>query len=147
MIEDRDRLRLVERLRNSRQHLLAALDGVTERDFSTRLPAPEGEPRRDEDTVVRLLARLAQDERREVAAALGRSVDGRVPEKPLPPQVMHDLAGARYRTYRYLEHQDATLDRASAIIEAIEQREQDAARRIRERPPLDPPPVIPVVRS
>ena len=146
MIEDRDRLQLVERLQESRQHLLAALDGVTERDFATKVPVRDGQGEEAADSVVRLLAGLALNERREVAAALGHSIDGRVPEKPVPPQVMHDLAGARYRTYRYLEHENATLERASALVEAIEQRERETARRIRERPPLDPPPLIPVVR-
>jgi hypothetical protein len=144
MIEERERLALVERLQESRQHLLAALDGVTERDFSTRLAGDAPEPERD--TVVRLLARLAFSERSEVAEALGRPIDGRAPEKPLPPQVMHDLAGARYRTYRYLEHDDATFAGASALVERIEEREREAARRIRERPPLDPPISIPVIQ-
>ncbi len=130
---------LRERLDASRAGLLAALEGVTERDFASDLGG---------ETVVQLLARLAAEERRAAVQAAGEAAEERSVERPLPPQVIHALAGARYRTARYLERPDADEGTARALVEGAEQREADAAQRVRERPPLKPlppPPQIPVI--
>ncbi|MCK9485223.1 MAG: hypothetical protein M0R73_00755 [Dehalococcoidia bacterium] len=140
MLDPDERQRLRERLDASRAVLLAALEGVTERDFSSDVGG---------ETVVQLLARVAAEERDAVAQALGVVTQERTVEKPLPPQVIHALAGARYRTARYLDSPTADLDTARTLVEAAEQRESEAARRVRERPklkPLPPPPEMPVIR-
>src|SRR5690606_33286273 len=120
----------------SRQVLLDALGGVTERDFGAQV---EGQ------SVVQLLAALAQAERAAVAESRGTAGAARVAEKPMPPQVMHDLAGARYQTRRFVE-EAADLAAAEATVAGIETRESEAARRIRDRPALEPLPVIPVIQ-
>ena len=135
----RDRLRA--RLDASRAELLAALEGMTERDFGgSLLEAVEGG-----ETVVQALAALASAERQATAAAGGEVVSERTVEKPLPPQVVHALAGARYRTQRYLEGSPAEPAAAEALVAALEQREATVAARVRARPRLDPPPVFPIV--
>ncbi len=139
MLDPDERQRLRERLDASRAVLLAALEGVTERDFASDIGG---------ETVVQLLARVASEERRAVALAAGERAEERVVERPLPPQVIHALAGARYRTARYLDAPDATSEVARGLVEAAERREAEAARRVRERPvlkPLPPPPEIPVI--
>jgi hypothetical protein len=139
MIDEAERRALHARLEASRAVLLGALEGVTERDFASDLGG---------ETVVQLLARLATEERAAVAAAGGPATSERQVEKPLPPQVIHALAGARYRTSRYLDAPEADTEVARALVAGIEQREGDAARRVRERPalaPIPPPPTIPVI--
>lgn len=140
MLDPDERQRLRERLDISRAVLLAALEGVTERDFASDLGG---------ETVVQMLARIAAEERDAVALAQGVSTHERTVEKPLPPQVIHALAGARYRTARYLDDPAAEEATARSLVEAAEHREAEAARRVRERPtlkPLPPAPEIPVIR-
>lgn len=128
-----------ERLESSRAALLAALEGVTERDFAAEL-APGM-------TVVAKLATLAPAEReaiREARLAVG------APERPLPgaganvsrratpPQVVHDLAGARYETSLFLELLDAMpadsgQDELATLLQGIHEREIAVAEAVRGR--------------
>ena len=134
MIEDAPRLALHARLDAARAALLAALGDVTERDFATDLGG---------ETVVMLLARIAGEERAAVAAASGVEYAPRPVQKPMPPQVVHALAGARHRTRRYLDSPEATEVAATALVAAAEHREAEAAARIAARPPLPPLPETP----
>lgn len=137
-LDDAERARLRERLEASRATLLAALEGVTERDFTTNLG--------DGVTVVRLLAGLVAEEQTDVARLRGETVTVATPERPLPPQVVHGLAGARYQTLRALDAAGLAPEAARALVAGIETREQAAAERIRNRPAATPPPVIPVIQ-
>ncbi|MFA7297638.1 MAG: hypothetical protein WC211_10730 [Dehalococcoidia bacterium] len=128
------------RLDASRATLLEAVRGLTERDFSADLGAGE--------TVVDALAALARAEREAVHTAraaagapprplpAGKAVAGR----PLPPQVVHDLAGARYETELLLdwlaEAAAAPSEAVRSALDGIEAGETAAAARIagRERP-------------
>ena len=128
------------RLDASRAALLDAVRGLTERDFSAEIGAGE--------TVADALAALARGEREAVHAAraasgaparplpVGKAVAGR----PLPPQVVHDLAGARYETELLLDWlvEAATVpsEAVRSALDGIEARETAVARRIddRERP-------------
>ncbi len=132
------RARLRARLEASRAALLAALEGVTERDFATNLG--------DGVTVVRLLARLAAEERADAARLRGEASEVAVPERPLPPQVVHALAGARYQALQALDLPGLGADAAEALVAGIETREAEAAERVRNRPVATPPPVIPVIQ-
>ncbi len=134
MIEDALRQELHARLDASRAVLLAALGDVTERDFATDLGG---------ETVVLLLARVAGEERAAVAQATGTEYAPRPVQKPMPPQVVHALAGARHRTRRYLDSPEATEAAALALVTAAEQREATAATRIAARSPLPPLPETP----
>ncbi len=109
------------RLDASRAALLAALEGITERAFAADLG--------DGTTVVRALAELAAAERSDVAAAGGPGAATRVAEKPLPPQVVHDLAGARYQTLRLVESAGGAVE-TRAIVERVAAREEAVAARI-----------------
>lgn len=137
-LDDAARARLRERLEASRAALLAALEGVTERDFATNLG--------DGVTVVRLLARLAAEERADAARLRGEPAEVVVPERPLPPQVVHALAGARYQALQALDLPGLEAEAAEALVAGIEAREAAAAERVRSRPPATPPPVIPVIQ-
>lgn len=137
-LDDAERARLRARLEASRAALLAALEGVTERDFTTNLG--------DGVTVVRLLAGLVAEEQADVARLRGETVTVATPERPLPPQVVHGLAGARYQTLRALDGAGLAPEAARALVAGIEVRERAAAERIRARPPAIPPPVIPVIQ-
>lgn len=134
MIEENVRREFHARLDAARAGLLAALADVTERDFATDLGG---------ETVVQLLARVAGEERTEAARAAGGDYTPRPVEKPMPPQVVHALAGARHRTRRYLDAPDADEATARAVVEAAERREAEAAARITSRPPLAPLPDTP----
>lgn len=136
MIEDTVRQQFHNRLDAARAGLLAALKGVTERDFATDLGG---------ETVVQLLARVAAEERTAAAHALGETYAARTVDKPMPPQVVHALAGARHRTRRYLDAPDATEATARTLVEAAEGREREAAARIAARPPLPPLPEAPAL--
>ena len=126
-----DAAELRARLERSRAALLRSLEGLTERDFSSELAPGE--------TVIGLLARLAPAEREAVRAARGEAqpsaggaAGGR--SRPLPPPVIHDLAGARYETLAFLEAAGAELDpEVRALIAGIAEREEEAARRIEAR--------------
>lgn len=139
MIDSDLRADLVARLDAARRSLLGALEGLTERDFATDLG--------DGETVVRLLASLAAAEHRAVTDAGGAGSHGAPPEKPLPPQVVHDLAGARYRVLRCLETDEADEARVRTLVAEVERLEAVAVERIRNRPPAPPPPPsIPVIQ-
>jgi hypothetical protein len=120
------------RLAASRSALLHALEGITEREFAAEL-----EPGR---SVVRALAELAAAERGDVARARGAAGATRIPEKPLPPQVIHDLAGARYRTETLVGAPGGVEAVAlAALVEGIAAREEVMAARIEAlKPPRAP---------
>jgi len=134
MIDDTLRAELHARLDATRAALLAALGNVTERDFATDLGG---------ETVIALLERVANEERAAVAGATGEDYTPRVVQKPMPPQVVHALAGARHRTRRYLDSPEAAEATARALVDAAEHRESEAAARIAARPPLPPLPEAP----
>ena len=139
MIDPVLRTTLTARLDAARQGLLGALEGLTERDFAADLG--------DGQTVVRFLANLAAAEHGAVVEAGGSGAHGAPPDKPLPPQVVHDLAGARYRIQRTLNAPEADAVRVTSLVEAVERLEAAAVERIRNRPPAPPrPPQIPVIQ-
>jgi hypothetical protein len=116
---------LIEQLERSRAALLGALTERTEQDFARSLGADgEGE------TLGHALAALAAAERADLAVARSLAVTERVlPEKLLPPQVTHDLAGARHQTLTHLgeldskaalELVDGITTREAALVAAIE---------------------------
>jgi len=103
---------LIERLATSRQLLLDALAERTESDYHRALRGEYGD-----ESLVHALARLAVEER-------GASAE--LPDHPLPPQAMHDLAGARYGTMSHL----AALEdgeAAEAFVAPIVEREEALA--------------------
>jgi hypothetical protein len=119
------------RLTASRTSLLRALEGVTEREFAAAFDG--------ERSLVRVLAELAANERAAVAQARGDERSIRVPEKPLAPQVIHDLAGARYQTARLIEEagpaaSPEAAEHLAALVELVAAREESVATRIAERP-------------
>jgi hypothetical protein len=133
------RTALAARLDSARQALLGALEGLTERDFAADLG--------DGQTVVRFLAGLAAAEHSAVVEAGGSGTHGTPPEKPLPPQVVHDLAGARYRIQRTLDGPEADAVRVTSLVAEVERLEAAAVERIQNRPPAPPlPPQIPVIQ-
>lgn len=139
MIDPETRTALTARLDAARRGLLAALEGLTERDFAADLGGGE--------TVVRLLANLAGAEHRAVVEAGGTGSHGAPPEKPLPPQVVHDLAGVRYRVQRTIDGAAADAAHVASLVDTVERLEAEAAERIRRRPPAPPPPPpIPVIQ-
>lgn len=139
MIETSVRTALALRLETARGTLMGALEGLTERDFATDLGGGE--------TLVRMLANLAGAEHRAVSEAGGTGVHSAPPEKPLPPQVVHDLAGARYRMLRAIDAPEAVEARVTALVDQVERLEAEAVERIRNRPPAPPPPPqIPVIQ-
>lgn len=139
MIDADFRADLAARLEVARRALLGALEGLTERDFATDLGGGE--------TVVRLLASLAAAEHQAVVTAGGTSPQRRPAEKPLPPQVVHDLAGARYRILRCVDADDADEAHVRTLVAEVERLEAAAVMRIRERPSAPPPPPsIPVIQ-
>lgn len=135
MIDDETRQELQARLNGSRELLLAALGDVTERDFATDVGTTPGS-----ETVIQLIAHLALEESRAASEALGEVYATRDVERPMPPQVIHALAGARYRTVRYIESPEADAVIATGLVDSVEARERDAAARIAARPPLPPLP-------
>ena len=124
------------RLERSRGALLAALGRLTEVDF-----AAEVEPGL---SVTALLAGLAPAERAAIAKA--RRAAGAAPrpqpaasaarDSALPPQVIHDLAGARHETVLFLDAVVAdppAEDIPWGSLETIAEREEAVAERIRGR--------------
>jgi hypothetical protein len=106
------------RLERSRAQLLQALTERTEADFARALGGDFGE-----STLGQGLAALAQAERADVATARGQSVSERqMSEQPLPPQVTHDLAGARHQTLTALAQLEDG-DSTKFLVEAITERE------------------------
>jgi hypothetical protein len=129
-------------LEASRTALLAAIQGLTDRDFSAEVA--EGE------TVITTLAALAASEReavrvaREAVGAPPRplpSTGGARLTRAIPPQVVHDLAGARHETMLFLENHGAPSQLSQqcrettvgASLAAIADRERLAAQRLGER--------------
>lgn len=125
-------------LNASRAALLASIGTLAERDFASSLPSGE--------TVVAALAELARLERDAVKVARvaidapvrPRLGGGETPlARPLPPQVIHDLAGARYETDLFLDSLltdqldtaagDATVE---ALLVGIVVREQATAEQV-----------------
>lgn len=119
-----DHAALVARLAESRAALLEALTERTEQDFARPLDSEsEGE------TLGHALAVLASAERADIAIARAEEPPHReLPEKPLPPQVTHDLAGARHQTLSHLGTFDAAT--ATGLVEAIVGRESALVARI-----------------
>lgn len=131
-----------ERLERSRAALLSALEGVTERDFAAEVGPGL--------TVVAALATLAPDEResireaRRVVAAPDRprpSGGASATARATPPQVVHDLAGARYETLLFLDMlsqrqpiSEAEEETVQALLIAVCDRETAAAEQVRARP-------------
>ena len=112
-----------ERLERSRAALLHALAERTEQDFARVLDPEDGE------TLGRALAALARAERADLATARSEETPQReLPEKPLPPQVTHDLAGARHQTLVQLEALDPAV--ADTLVTAITERESALVSRI-----------------
>lgn len=139
MIDADLRADLAARLDAARRALLAALEGLTERDFATDLGGGE--------TVVRMLAALAHAEHEAAVQAGGVPLPHVPAEKPLPPQVVHDLAGVRYRIQRCLDGPEADEARLKTLVDTVERLEGAAVTRIRNRPPAPPPPPpIPVIQ-
>lgn len=136
MLEESLRDALRSRLEQSRALLLATLEGLTEHDFGADLGGGQ--------TVVQALAALADVERRENAEVRGEPEAPATAGRPLPPQVIHALAGASYRSRRYLEDPAADAASARLLVDGIVEREASLAERIRSRPPTPPPPVFPM---
>lgn len=138
---------LRQALAGARAALLEAMSGLTERDFAQEI---------DGATLTRWLAALAPAERdavRRTRHALGLEErvlpTGREAARVLPPQVVHDLAGARYETLLVLEAIAAlevtaltqpvdSGDSVAAVLGAVAQQDLDAARRITAREPRAP---------
>jgi hypothetical protein len=127
---------LREALAASWAALLEAVTGLTEREFSRPAGIAEG-------SVSALLAALAREERASVARARALAGLESRPQPPvlegaskvLPPQAIHDLAGARHEAQLLLEAL-ATSTAAVGVevrgeIEGIVAREAEAAAAIR----------------
>lgn len=134
MIEEDVRQELHARLDASRAVLVEALQSVTDREYMSDLGG---------ETIVQLLARIAAEERTAAAQASGSAYAPRTVEKPMPPQVVHALAGARYQTRRYVDSAEATEGVARTLVEAAEGREREAVARINARPALPALPETP----
>ena len=123
------------RLDRSRAALLEMLANLTERDFASEIE--EGR------SVLELLAALAPAERVSAASALPGGAEPEDEASPrrrrdamLPPQVVHDLSGARRRTLIALDAIEAAGgvgDDALAAFRTIAEREEQAAAAIRVR--------------
>ena len=135
---------LRQALAGARAALLEAMSGLTERDFAQEV---------DGATLTQWLAALAPAERdavRRTRHALGLEErvlpTGREAARVLPPQVVHDLAGARYETLLVLEAIAAlevtalaqpadSGDSVAGVLGAVAQQDIEAARRITAREP------------
>ena len=123
------------RLDRSRATLLEMLGNLTERDFASEIE--EGR------SVLDLLAALAPAERVSAVSALpGGAEPGeeasarRRRDAMLPPQVVHDLSGARRQTLIALDAIEAAGGREGdplAELRTIAEREEQAAEAIRAR--------------
>lgn len=121
---------------SARTQLLASLTGLTERDFSART---------DGGTVTELLAALVRTEHAAIQQARASAGLPARPSvevsssagRPLPPQVMHGLAGTRHELGVLLDdlaqlEESPTPDVLRAIREGVVAPELKAARRIAE---------------
>ena len=123
------------RLDRSRAALLEMLGNLTERDFASEIE--------DGRSVLDLLAALAPAERVSAVSALpGGAEPGeeasarRRRDAMLPPQVVHDLSGARRQTLIALdaiEVADGSEGDPLAELRTIAEREEQAAEAIRAR--------------
>lgn len=121
------------RLDRSRTALLEMLANLTERDFASEIE--------DGRSVLDLLASLAPAERVSAASALPGGTEAaheasarRRGGAMLPPQVIHDLSGARRRTLIALDRIEAAggvEDDSLEEFRAIAEREEQAAAAIR----------------
>ena len=117
------------RLDASRAALLAALEGLTEREFGTEISGGE--------TVLDRLQALATRERETTRAARQRLGAGERPTpasgrgitsgRVLPPQAIHDLAGARYETALLIEAAASRLREIGDDLASIAENELAAA--------------------
>jgi len=138
---------LRQSLAAARAALLEAMGSLTERDFAQQI---------DGATLTEWLAALAPAEReavREARRALGLEERALLPQggdarRVLPPQVVHDLAGARYETLLLIEAIQglggAALDRAADgetsvanLLAGIAEQDLKAARRVEARQTRD----------
>ena len=116
-MSEHDTPALVTRLERSRTALLEALTERTEADFARPLGSNHGD-----EPLGRALAALARAERADLATARSEPPPkGKLPERPLPPQVTHDLAGARYQTLTHLAELDH--EAATALVSSVVERE------------------------
>ena len=118
---------LIDRLERSHDALIGALSERTESDFRKPIDlAVEKQSLPDQDyqyTLGHALASLAQDERLDLASVRSEPIDNReLPEKLIPPQITHDLAGARHQTLKLLAEIEGR-DTAEALVESIIERE------------------------
>ena len=123
------------RLERSRAALLEMLANLTERDFASEIE--------DGRSVIDLLAALAPAERVSAASALpggaaaaAEAGAGRRRDAMLPPQVVHDLSGARRQTLIALGAVEAAGGEEGdplAEFRAIAEREERTAEAIRAR--------------
>jgi hypothetical protein len=123
----------------SRAALLAAIEGLTDRDFAAEISSGE--------TIIGLLSALAVDERE--AIRLARQAVGAEPRplpttggprlsRAIPPQVVHNLAGARHETLLFIDTHGDSLMRDGAggeatlhpLLTTVVERERAAAERI-----------------
>lgn len=126
-------------LAQSRAALLSALEGLTERDFAASTGGA---------TVLGLLSALAPAEReavqraREAAGAARRPSPQRAERsRPLAPQIVHDMAGARYETMLLLDLLEASTDdekpsaadHVRSLLAGVAERERATAERIAAR--------------
>ena len=128
-----DAVELRARLDRSRATLLDMLGNLTERDFASEIE--------DGRSVLDLLASLAPAERVSAASALPGGAEAaheagarRRGGAMLPPQVIHDLSGARRRTLIALDRIEAAggmEDGSLAEFRAIAEREEQTAEAIR----------------
>jgi len=118
---------LIDRLERSHDALIGALSERTESDFRKPVGlAIEDQTLPDHDyqyTLGHALASLAQNERLDLASARSESINNReLPKKLIPPQITHDLAGARHQTLKLLA-EIAEEEIAEALVESIIERE------------------------
>ena len=100
---------LVKLLETSHRELLDAIADQTESEFHRSLGGEYGE-----SSLVEVLTKIAWKER-------GVSID--TFDRPMPPQAIHDLVGARWQTLKTLP----ALDNKSAnqLVEKIVEREKN----------------------
>ncbi len=124
----------------SRAALIRAIQSLSERDFAAELAPSE--------PIVLVLAALAPAEReavnraREAVGAVTRLLSSERGSRtwPVPPQVIHDLSGARHETLSFLDSLDGGTFLSGAkqaaldALQDVSAREMAAAVRIEARP-------------
>ncbi|MBG92772.1 MAG: hypothetical protein CL792_02195 [Chloroflexi bacterium] len=99
---------LVKLLEKSHRQLLEAVGNQTESEFHRSLGGEYGD-----SSLVEVLTVIAWQER-------GVSIDSF--ERPMPPQAIHDLVGARWQTLKALESLDDQS--ANTLVKEIIEREK-----------------------